>query len=199
MKECWSEGDLRACVDGELPAEDAERLAAHLRVCGACAARLRETEDRARRIGACLAELGEVPAVLPAAQARKPVWKWALAAAALAAAFAVALILRPVHHPVAVTVPPALPAAELPVETARTVPAVPAAPIVPQTVAAKRPVRHKAAPRPTVNYFVALDDEPIDTGVVMRMALEDGMQADVIVDSTGRARAIRPVSYVAGK
>jgi hypothetical protein len=43
---------------------------------------------------------------------------------------------------------------------------------------------------------MALDEEPIDTGLVMRVALPSGMQADVIVDGDGRARAIRPVQTI---
>jgi hypothetical protein len=51
----------------------------------------------------------------------------------------------------------------------------------------------KATP---TEYFLALDDDPIDMGVVMRVALDtgDAVQADVIFDADGRARAIRPVS-----
>ena len=47
---------------------------------------------------------------------------------------------------------------------------------------------------PQVQYYLALDDEPIDTGVVMRVALDGtGIQADVIFDAEGRPRAIRTV------
>jgi hypothetical protein len=56
---------------------------------------------------------------------------------------------------------------------------------------AKSPKREKPQP---VQYYLALDDEPIDTGVVMRVALDGtGVQADVIFDSEGRPRAIRTV------
>jgi hypothetical protein len=42
--------------------------------------------------------------------------------------------------------------------------------------------------------FVALDDEPIDTGVVVRVAVgPNQVQADVIVGPDGRARAFRLV------
>ena len=44
-------------------------------------------------------------------------------------------------------------------------------------------------------HFVALDDEPIDTGVVVRVAVgPDQVQADVIIGPDGRARAFRLVS-----
>jgi hypothetical protein len=42
------------------------------------------------------------------------------------------------------------------------------------------------------DYYLALDDEPIETGVVMRVALGPAeVPADVIFDQEGRARAIR--------
>jgi anti-sigma factor RsiW len=42
--------------------------------------------------------------------------------------------------------------------------------------------------------FVALDDEPIDTGVVVRVAVgPNQVQADVIIGPDGRARAFRLV------
>ncbi len=45
-----------------------------------------------------------------------------------------------------------------------------------------------------MQYYLALDDGPIDTGVVMRVAFDGtGMQADVIFDAEGRPRAIRPI------
>jgi hypothetical protein len=47
---------------------------------------------------------------------------------------------------------------------------------------------------PQVEYYLALDDEPIDTGIVMRAALDGaGVQADVIFDAEGRPRAIRTI------
>jgi anti-sigma factor RsiW len=43
--------------------------------------------------------------------------------------------------------------------------------------------------------FVALDNEPIDTGMVVRVAVgPDQVQADVIIGPDGRARAFRLVS-----
>jgi hypothetical protein len=52
----------------------------------------------------------------------------------------------------------------------------------------------KRAKQPRVQYYLALDDEPIDTGVVMRVALDGtAVQADVIFDAEGRPRAIRTV------
>lgn len=66
-----------------------------------------------------------------------------------------------------------------------------------------RPMRRAfpAAPqRATLAGFVALDDDPIDAGVVMRVALAEGrMQADVIYSQDGRPRAIRLVNDATGK
>jgi len=42
--------------------------------------------------------------------------------------------------------------------------------------------------------FIALDDEPIETEVIVRVTLDDGLaQADVMVGPDGRAHAIRMV------
>jgi hypothetical protein len=53
---------------------------------------------------------------------------------------------------------------------------------------------HHQKPAET-DYYLALDDEPIDMGVVMRVALDSAasVQADVIFDAEGRPRAIRPL------
>jgi hypothetical protein len=75
---------------------------------------------------------------------------------------------------------------------------VAAPPAPPVEVAASEPrvSRRKSAPQkraPKPQYYLALDDQPIETGTVMRVAFESGIQADVIVDSDGRPRAIRAV------
>jgi hypothetical protein len=52
--------------------------------------------------------------------------------------------------------------------------------------------RQPARARPPADYYLALDDDPIETGVVMRVALGPAeVPADVIFDQDGRARAIR--------
>jgi hypothetical protein len=55
------------------------------------------------------------------------------------------------------------------------------------------------APSPAVALqkaeFVALDNEPIDAGLVVRVSLgPNNVQADVIISADGRARAYRLVS-----
>ena len=42
MKACWTEGELRAYLDRELPANDRDSVAAHLAECGECDLRYRE-------------------------------------------------------------------------------------------------------------------------------------------------------------
>jgi len=49
-------------------------------------------------------------------------------------------------------------------------------------------------PDPLLTSFIALDDEPIETEVIVRVTLDDGLaQADVMVGPDGRAHAIRMV------
>jgi hypothetical protein len=64
------------------------------------------------------------------------------------------------------------------------------------SVAAPAAVPTAAQPTDTDHsYFLALDDEPIETGIVMRVASPSGdFQADVIVGPDGRAHAIRIVN-----
>jgi anti-sigma factor RsiW len=50
-------------------------------------------------------------------------------------------------------------------------------------------------PAPAQAAFVALDNEPIDAGLVVRVSLgPDNIQADVIISPDGRARAYRLVT-----
>jgi hypothetical protein len=69
----------------------------------------------------------------------------------------------------------------------------PAARVPARSARAKSERPPKAAP---TEYFLALDDDPIDMGVVMRVTLDSAadMQADVIFDADGRPRAIRPLT-----
>jgi hypothetical protein len=42
--------------------------------------------------------------------------------------------------------------------------------------------------------FIALDDEPIESGIVMRVELPGSTPADIVFSPDGRARAVRLVS-----
>jgi anti-sigma factor RsiW len=155
MYQCWTDGDLRAYLDRELPGPDRDRAASHLAVCGECGARFRAIEARAERVATALSALADGITTVPAPRPTAPkvrMWpRWA-AAVAVAAGLAVVLVS---------------PRAKAPS------PAV---------------ARQKAE-------FVALDNEPIDAGLVVRVSLgPDNVQADVIVSADGRARAYRLVN-----
>ena len=196
MKECLEEGGLRAYLDRELPPDEMTRIAVHVGGCAECHARYNELAGRAARVSALMETLEVGPVVSAPVQRRfamparskvaRPV---ATAVLALAAAAALAFVLlpkrteapKPVVAPHVVPVRPVMQQAAAPtVETPE-----------PSPARAKSPRRAKP---PNVQYYLALDDEPIDTGVVMRVALDGtGVQADVIFDADGRPRAIRTV------
>jgi len=214
MSRCWPEGALRAHLDRELAPEEMDRVAAHLGECGECARLSVELAARAERVGAWLEALPEALAapplewVTPAPRRANgsPMAgrRWIGLAAALAAGLVLAALLLPRHQPrqkdadagpadVVVSAPPANlaeAAAELPV-----VVALPA-----RTAAFARRVRRPGLlrlppqARPAGNEFLALDDEPLETGVVMRVGVEPGnVQADIVFGQDGRAHAIRLV------
>ena len=195
MKQCLREGELRAWLDGELAASQVAAAERHMAECARCAAAYKQVADRAALVSGWMESLSaDIPA--PAAAPRPAVRRTAawIAAAAVAAALVLAVALSGWHGRVPV---------QAPVKATLTLPPVPAAvqeaPAEGAAVTPVGPVRRAAAKRarPTpVQYYMALDEEPIDTGLVMRVALASGMQADVIVDGDGRARAIRPISAV---
>lgn len=202
MTNCWSEGALRAYLDRELPAADMKAVAAHLGECSACDALCAELAGRAARVFSLLEMLPEPKVAVPirAVPARAVSrWLWPGAAVALAAGLAIASIVMQKQDnpaPVAnVVVPqestpsePVVPSVVRPVTTATTVSTAARPPVA-------RVLRPKRAATPEMDYFVALDDQPIESGVIMRMAIQPGnAQADIVVDPAGRARAIRLVS-----
>jgi anti-sigma factor RsiW len=200
MRECWDEGGLRAYLDREMPPEEMTRIAVHLGGCAQCHSRYNELAGRAARVAALMETLEAGPVVSPPAAAQR---RWtqrprpvASAILALAAVAALAFVLLPKRTeapkpeiaphvaPHVVPLRPAMEQAATP-SGARPWSALPSPP------RAKSPKRPKP---PQVQYYLALDDEPIDTGVVMRVALDGtGVQADVIFDAEGRPRAIRTV------
>jgi hypothetical protein len=191
MKPCWPEGDLRAYLDRELPLESQERIAGHLEVCGACSARCRELSDRAARVSSLMATLPE-PAPAGAVRVLPPRThhsrQWAVAALSLAAALAIGFVVLPKRggQPASIVKAPV---------------AVAAVPVEKPAALAQRPLPRPAirrpAPRTSMLYadFLRLDDEPLETGTVVRVSAENGdVQADLIVGPDGRAHAIRVVS-----
>jgi anti-sigma factor RsiW len=175
MKNCWPDGDLRAYIDGELASDARATIGAHLEACSACGARHRELADRAAWVSAVMA-LSENAPEIPAARPRR----WLVGAVGLAASLGIALLLLPKRAPdrptpvvAKVVVPPA------PVQTAAPAPAV-----------------HRPAPRrqEPPEEFLRLDDEPIETAIIVRVSADNGaLQADLIIGPDGRAHAIRVV------
>jgi hypothetical protein len=193
MTQCWSEGELRAYLDSELPPGDMQRVAAHLKECDGCGGLYAELEERAARISMLLGALPEPEPVrqLPSLPRRSgAAWRWA--AGAVAAALVVAFLWMPKRmEKVVVTTPPTLPAP-------RARPGLSAPPVTVKPAIIRRVVPVK--PKAQVDYYVKLDDEPIETGIVIRVGLDDGqVPADVILGPDGRARAIRLVNDFSGE
>jgi anti-sigma factor RsiW len=196
MSECWDEGGLRAYFDRELPPEDLTRIAGHLGGCAECHARYNELAVRATRVSSMMNALAMEPGIAPAQFSPKRQWMRPVAAAvlALAAAATLAFVLLPKRaaqpRPVA---SPHTPRVERPIQAEVAARAPERSP----SKAAHAKLAH-SADEPQTDYYLALDDEPIDVGVVMRVALDGDLsvQADVVFDGQGRARAIRPVKQL---
>ena len=188
MSRCWLDGELRAYVDRELPATEMEAIERHLRECDACSALLRELSSRAARVGVLLEALEQAPAVQPVEMRRAARWGPILVAG-LAAACVAFVFWSPKRQPV-VTAPKTQVAVSAPTPAAQTAPLRSRLRVAPRFRAAT--VRERLA---QPQYYVALDDEPIESGVVVRVALPDsGLLADVIYDEQGRPRAVRPLN-----
>lgn len=196
----WQEGELRAYLDGELPAGDMERLAAHLQECAACGGLCAELQGRAAWVSAALGALPVQEPVLrmPRLARRSPaVRRRAGAAIALAASLALALVLLPkatekrvVVAPPPQRVTPAVPVAQ---------PSVTVKPAIIRRIVPRKNVA-PSKPQPQLEYYLALDDEPVEAGMVVRVALDGGrVPADVIVGTDGRAHAIRLISSFTGE
>jgi hypothetical protein len=197
MSRCWSEGTLRTYLDRELPPPEMEAVAAHLAECAECAGMSRNLAARAARVAVWMDALPELeissdvaPPMPRRAMARRG---WVGLAAAIAAGLAVAAMVLPRHKDVVTApAPPVVLAPPAVVADA----AVPSGPGITAVAAAPRRVRRTKPRRPTVNNdFLALDDEPIETGVIMRVGVEPGnVQADIVFGQDGRAHAIRLVN-----
>lgn len=199
---CWSEGELRAFIDRELPPADMELVGAHLEECSECGDHWAEMAGRASRVSSLMAHLTETEPVVRAGQLRRPAqspWRWGGVAAALAAGLIVGILVIPKRGTQVATVPPQ-PAPV--VQSAVTRPEL-AAPVValasttPASVAPTRRSKKPVLPAPQKgDTFLALDSDPIETGVVVRVALGPReVPADVIIDADGRPRAIRLVNF----
>jgi len=194
MKQCWPEGALRAYLDGELSPEDRQSVTAHLEECGVCERLHKELAARAERVSDWLGALDGAVIAMPRRQtaARAGLsWRWTAAAVAVAAGLAIATVLVPkqeaVKPPVAQVVAP-----EPPVPTPAVRNVQPAAVVEPSrpVVAASRRQSRPSHGEP----FVALDDEPIESGIVVRVTVPGSSPADIVFSPDGRARAVRLVS-----
>jgi anti-sigma factor RsiW len=210
MTQCWSEGELRAYLDRELPARDVERVAGHLKECEACGRVYAELAGRAARVAALLEFLPEpqpslkIPAIPPNTG---HTGRW-IAAAGLAAALALALVTvlwqsRPASRLVDLKGAQAPEAKARPLPDGRGSEKSRSEGPLPSRDRQGAVVIHRAAPakpKPRVETYVALDDEPIEAGVVVRVGLSGGrIPADVIFGPDGRARAIRLVNDILGE
>jgi hypothetical protein len=195
MNECWDEGALRAYLDRELPAEKLAGVAAHLGDCAACHGRYNELAARAARVSSTMSVLAAPVAVLPMPSPPNRRWVQPMAAALVLAAAAALLLVwmprraarpRPLAPPLSGRIERPIQAETQPLVQPRAHPA------------AARTRLRRAIEAPQTDDYLALDDEPIDVGVVMRVALDSAaaVQADVIFDAEGRPRAIRPIKQL---
>ena len=200
MTQCWSEGELRAYLDRELPTEDMQRVAAHLGNCTVCDSLCTELADRAAHVSALMELLPEWTAAAPRATApakrrvRRP--GWVGIAVAVAACLALAAYLMPNRHAgeEAVVLPVPAPVAVAPPVAVATA-AISPAPVEQAGRPAPRRARRARATAPEPAYFVALDDEPFESGVIMRVDVKPGnVQADIVFGPDGRAHAFRLVN-----
>jgi anti-sigma factor RsiW len=192
MTQCWPEGALRAYLDRELPTEDMQRVAAHLGDCTVCDGLCTELAARAAHVTALMELLPEWVGAMPRqaipAKRRMPRPNWAGIAVALAACLALAAYLLSNRAPRETRVLPV----PVPAPLATAAAAIPPAPA--EQPATRRPRRvRQTAPEPA--YFVALDDEPFESGVIMRVDVKPGnVQADIVFGPDGRAHAFRLVN-----
>jgi hypothetical protein len=204
MRQCWSEGELRAYLDRELPPGDIQRAAAHLQECTACDDLCRELAARAAHVAALVdllpeleAETLAVPVRMPRrASGSGPRIGWVGAAVALAAAMGIVAYLVPQRQTERVTAVVAPPPATAAVMSAPTAPTATTAPKAPAMAVrpARNTVRRATRTVPEAGDFVALDDEPFESGIIMRVAVTPGKtQADIVFGPDGRARAFRLV------
>jgi len=194
MSQCWSEGALRTYLDRELPQPDRELVAAHLAECAECAGMSRNLAARAARVAVWMEALPEPEMAVPMPLRAMTRRRWMGLALAIAAGLAVAAMVLPRHKdvvaapaPSVVLAPPAAVVADAAVVSAPRITAIAAVP---------KKIRQPKLRLPTVNNrFLALDDEPIETGVIMRVGVEPGnVQADIVFGQDGRAHAIRLVN-----
>jgi len=93
MRQCSTEGDLRAYLDRELEAAERDRVASHLAECGDCDLLYREISARAERVATALGSLSDGIAPGRPRPAVRPAVLWPRWAAAVGIAAGLALLL----------------------------------------------------------------------------------------------------------
>lgn len=210
MRRCWSEGELRAYLDCELPRDEMEAVTEHVGECTACSAALEEIRRRASFVDELFQalptpDLAGVVAPEVLLRRKTPGWRplaWTAGALAAAAAAAILFVGKPAGQP---SVPAPMPP---PAITASAPEPAGASQTTERKTAAARPRPKRAAravpaPRPEtagdtndVRYYLALDNEPFEMGEVVRVALgPTNVPADVVFSPDGRPRAIRLISF----
>jgi Putative zinc-finger len=200
MTQCWSEGELRAYLDRELPTEDMQRVAAHLGDCTVCDGLCTELAGRAAHVSALIELLPEWTAAAACAgtpaklRVRRPNWVGIAVAVAACLALAAYLVPNRETREEALVPPASAPAAAAP-PVAVAAAAMTPAPVEPAERPAPRRVHRMRTAAPEPAYFVALDDEPFESGVIMRVDVKPGnVQADIVFGPDGRAHAFRLVN-----
>jgi hypothetical protein len=210
---CIQENKLRALLDSELSATESEAASKHLASCPACAAKLDTLRAEAAAVDSLFASLApeqplptSAPALLPVpyrGNAARLGFTAALSLGALAAVIVAAILLSkrssPPQAPTIGTQQPVHSAPAIAVQDHSLQPILP-------RVAKNHPVVHQTSyHQPNLKNFIPLDnDGPIESGFIYRVKLpgtiftsldpaviSSQVSADVIVDSTGRPRAIR--------
>jgi hypothetical protein len=173
-------------------------VAAHLAECAECAGMSKDLAARAARVAVWMDALPEVHFAEPTprrtlALRRTSRRRWIGLGAAIAAGLAVAAMLLPRHKNVVAALPPSVVLAP----PAAMVAVVSDAAVVSGSrhLAPRRIRQPRLRPRAVNNSFLPLDDEPFETGVIMRVGVEPGnVQADIVFGQDGRAHAIRLVN-----
>jgi hypothetical protein len=223
MSKCIQEDRLRSYLDGELAASETESTASHLASCRLCAGKLEILRSDAAAVESLFASLAPeqplptaAPALLPSTNQHISSgfgWTAALSLSALAAIMVAAILL--LNH--RSTPQAAVISKQQPVQSAPQTVAVDQnmQTVFPkQTTIPPQAKGHNVSVRPpsrlqTPVHFLCLDnDGPIESGLIYRVKLPGSIfssldpavissviSADVIVDGSGRPRAIRFLGF----
>jgi len=196
MTQCWPEGELRAYLDRELCTEDMQRVAAHLgnaRFVAACAGNWPPGGARFGAAGcAARVERGRAAGGAAGQAARELGGRCRGAGGGLAVA---ATWCRSAIRGQRAWFPRPRPRRNSVDRRHKPIVCPPVAVAEMTPAPAPRRVRRVRPAAPEPNYFVALDDEPFESGIIMRVDVKPGnLRADIVFGPDGRAHAFRLVS-----